>query len=46
MQAALQRMAHARLHLIPASTETAGHGTTGQARFWREALREFLAGLG
>ena len=46
MQAALQRIAHARLHLIPASTETAGHGTTGQARFWREALREFLAGLG
>ncbi len=46
MQAALRRIPNARLHLIPASAETAGHGTTGQARFWREALREFMAALG
>ncbi len=46
MQAALRRIPNARLHLIPASAETVGHGTTGQARFWHEALREFLAELG
>ena len=42
MQAAMARIPNARLLLIPASEETSGHGTTGNARFWSEALREFL----
>jgi homoserine O-acetyltransferase len=42
-EAALRRIPDARLHLIAASAETQGHGTTGQARFWREELRRFLA---
>ena len=28
--------------LIPASTETSGHGTTGNARFYKDRLAEFL----
>jgi homoserine O-acetyltransferase len=28
--------------LIPASDQTAGHGTTGQARFWKQQLGELL----
>ena len=42
-EAALARIPGARLHLIPASAETRGHGTTGNARFWAGALRDFLA---
>ena len=42
MVAALARIPQARMLLIPGSTETAGHGTTGQARFWREALAGFM----
>ena len=44
--AAIAAIPRARLLLIPASAETAGHGTTGQARFWKESLRGFLAELG
>ncbi|MCA3380747.1 MAG: alpha/beta fold hydrolase [Roseomonas sp.] len=42
MAAAMARIPDARLLLIPGSTETAGHGTAGQARFWREELAAFL----
>ncbi|MCX7369922.1 MAG: alpha/beta fold hydrolase [Alphaproteobacteria bacterium] len=42
MAAAMARIPNARLLLIPGSTDTAGHGTTGQARFWREELAGFL----
>jgi homoserine O-acetyltransferase len=42
MPAAMARIPQARMLLIPASTDTAGHGTTGQARFWREELAGFL----
>lgn len=40
---ALARVANARLLLIPASADSTGHGTTGNARFWAEELRAFLA---
>lgn len=40
---AIARIPNARLLLIPASAETLGHGTTGNARFWREDLARFLA---
>jgi homoserine O-acetyltransferase len=42
---ALKRVKNGRLLLIPASEETLGHGTTGNARFWREDLRAFLREL-
>ncbi|MGG5809361.1 alpha/beta fold hydrolase [Falsiroseomonas sp. CW058] len=42
MQAAMARIPRGRLLLIPASAETLGHGTTGNARFWAEELRAFL----
>jgi homoserine O-acetyltransferase len=41
-EAAIRHIPGARLHLIPASVETSGHGTTGNARFWAATLREFL----
>jgi homoserine O-acetyltransferase len=46
MQAAMRRVPNGRLLLIPASAETSGHGTTGNAAFWREALGEFLREAG
>jgi homoserine O-acetyltransferase len=42
MQRAMQRVANGRVLLIPASADTFGHGTTGNARFWAEDLRRFL----
>jgi homoserine O-acetyltransferase len=39
---ALARVKNARLFLIPASEETSGHGTTGNARFYSQQLRELL----
>jgi homoserine O-acetyltransferase len=42
MERELKRVKNARLHLIPASENTAGHGTTGQAKFYSQALRELL----
>jgi homoserine O-acetyltransferase len=42
MERELKRVKNARLHLIPASENSAGHGTTGQAKFYSQALRELL----
>jgi homoserine O-acetyltransferase/O-succinyltransferase len=42
MERELKRVKNARLHLIPASDDTAGHGTTGRAKFYSQALRELL----
>jgi len=42
MERELRRVKNARLHLIPASESTAGHGTTGQAKFYSQALAELL----
>ena len=41
--AALKRIKHGRLYLIPASNETRGHLTTGNAAFYQQQLRELLA---
>ncbi len=38
----IKRVKHGRVLLIPASEQTAGHGTTGQARFWKRELGELL----
>ena len=40
--AALKRVKNGRLFLIPASTETRGHLTTGNAAFWKAQLQELL----
>ena len=42
MDNALKRIKNARLLLIPASAETRGHLTTGMAKFWKAAVKEFL----
>jgi homoserine O-acetyltransferase/O-succinyltransferase len=41
--AALKRVRNGKLYLIPASTETRGHLTTGNARFYSQQLQELLA---
>ncbi len=38
----IKRVKNGRVLLIPASEETSGHGTTGQARFWKKELGELL----
>jgi homoserine O-acetyltransferase len=38
----IKRVKHGRVLLIPASEDTFGHGTTGQARFWKQHLAELL----
>jgi homoserine O-acetyltransferase len=39
---ALKRVKSGRLYLIPASDQTSGHGTTGNARLYKQQLQEFL----
>jgi homoserine O-acetyltransferase len=38
----IKRVKNGRMLLIPASDQTAGHGTTGQAKFWKNELGELL----
>lgn len=42
MGPALARMKQGALHLIPASPDTRGHGTTGAAKWWKDTLKTFL----
>ncbi|MDP4023000.1 alpha/beta fold hydrolase [Methylobacterium sp. NEAU 140] len=42
MERAMKRVKNGRLYLIPASDETAGHGTTALAKFYKQQLRDFL----
>ena len=42
MERELKRLKNGKLLLIPASENTAGHGTTGSAKHYAQALREFL----
>jgi homoserine O-acetyltransferase len=41
-EAALKRVKNGKLVLIPASEQTSGHATTGNARFYKQTLQEFL----
>jgi homoserine O-acetyltransferase len=41
-EAAVKRIKHGKIYLIPASTETRGHLTTGNAKFYAQQLRELL----
>ena len=38
----LKRVKNGKLYLIPASTETRGHGTTGGAKFFTKQLQELM----
>ena len=38
----IKRVKNGRVLLIPLSEQTAGHGTTGQAKFWKQQLGELL----
>lgn len=42
MERALKRIPNARLLLLPASEQTVGHGTTGQAKWWHTQVAELL----
>jgi homoserine O-acetyltransferase len=42
MERELKRVKNGKLFLIPGSENTAGHGTTGSAKHYTQALREFL----
>jgi len=41
-EAAMKQVKDGRIHLIAASAETRGHGTTANARFYAKPLAEFL----
>jgi homoserine O-acetyltransferase len=42
MEQALKQLKNARLYLIPSSDLTSGHGTTGQAKWWKQELLKEL----
>lgn len=42
MEKELPRIKNAKLYLIPASPETSGHSTTGQAKWWKKELAATL----
>jgi homoserine O-acetyltransferase len=42
MEKAMQRVPNARLFLIPTSDQTAGHSTTGQAKWWKNEVESLL----
>ena len=42
MERELKRVPGARLHLIPASDDTSGHGTTGRAKFYAAPFKQPL----
>jgi homoserine O-acetyltransferase len=44
-ETAMKQVRNGSLYLIPASEETRGHGTTGNARFYTRQLAQFLQGL-
>ena len=43
MERAIKLVRSATLFVIPASADTRGHGTTGNASFWKQQLADFLA---
>ena len=45
MDREIKRVKNGRVFLIPSSELTAGHGTTGQAKFWQQQLADFLQRL-
>lgn len=43
IQKELKRVRGAELYLIPVSDQTMGHSTTGQAKWWKEKLNQWMA---
>ena len=43
MQKELKRVKSAELFLIPASDQTLGHSTSGQAKWWKDKLSQWMA---
>jgi len=43
---AIKSVKNGKIYLIPASTETRGHLTTGSAKFYSQQLQDFLAATG
>lgn len=43
MQKQLKRVSSAELYLIPASDQTWGHSTAGQAKWWKDKLSQWMA---
>lgn len=42
-RAGIRALSHGAFYLIPASTQTRGHGTTGQAALWKDRFKDWLA---
>lgn len=42
MEREIKRVKNGKVYLIPASEDTRGHGTTGQAKFYKQQLQELL----
>ena len=42
MEREIKRVKNGRLYMIPASTDTRGHGTTANAKFYKQQLKELL----
>jgi homoserine O-acetyltransferase len=45
MEVEMAGIRQARLLLVPGSAQTAGHGTTAQAKWWKEDFRSWLQGV-
>ena len=45
-EAAMKRVKNGKIYLIPASTETRGHSTTANAKFYSQQLADFIAATG
>ena len=43
MDAAMKKVRNGRTYLIPATTQTVGHGTVFNAKLYVKQLREFLS---
>ncbi len=43
MEREIKRVKNGNYYLVPASADTAGHGTTGQAKWWKAELAKVLA---
>jgi len=41
-EVAMKRVRNTKLLLIPASEQTSGHATTANARFYKQAIQDFL----
>ncbi len=42
MEAAMKRLKNGRYVLLPLGPDSRGHGTTGQAKLWKQHLAELL----